>query len=111
MRSTRLNEFLAGWLVGDFTPSLIRTKEIEVGIKSFTTGDSEPAHYQIRATEINIVVSGECLLNGIALSAGDILTIEPGEVGGFEAVTDCVLVVLKHPSLPADKVLSAGGQE
>jgi hypothetical protein len=100
-----LNEFTLGWFIGDFEPSILSSKDFEVGVKFFLQGESEPIHYQRTAVEITLVISGECALAGQLLSAGDILRLEPLEAGDFEAITDCTLVVVKCPSLTQDKVL------
>ena len=61
-------------------------------------------HFQRTATEITLVVSGKCRLGENVLTAGDIAVIPPLESVDFEALGDTVLVVLKSPSLPSDKV-------
>ncbi len=109
MIRAHLNEYRLGWFVGDFDPSILTTKEFEVAVKSFTKGDTEPIHYQRQASEITLVINGECSLAGELLFAGDILRLDPFESGGFEAITDCTLVVVKAPSLPNDKVLGDVG--
>jgi len=109
MIRAHLNEYRLGWSVGDFAPSILTTKEFEVAVKSFSKGDTEPIHHQRHATEITLVTSGECCLAGELLFAGDMLRLDPFESGGFEAITNCTLVVVKAPSLPNDKVLDDAG--
>lgn len=101
----RLEDFVGGWIVGDFKPSILMSKEFEVAVKRLEAGYSEPQHFQKKATEITLVIEGECLLNGEKLGAGDIMVIPPGIVGGFHANVKTVLLVVKAPSLPNDKVL------
>jgi hypothetical protein len=105
MIRAHLDEYRLGWFVGNFEPSILRTREFEVAVKFFLRGDTESIHHQRQATEITLVISGECSLAGELLSAGDMLRLDPLESGGFEAITDCTLVVVKTPSLPNDKVL------
>ena len=99
------SNFLNGWLVGDFQPALLRTAEIEVAIKTFAAGEQEPRHLQLKAHEATLVISGECMLAGHHLVAGDILVIPPLFAGEFQALEDCTLLAIKWPSLPEDKVL------
>ena len=101
----RLEDYVGGWIVGDFKPSIFNSKEFEVGLKRLKAGYSEPEHFQRKATEVTLVVEGECWLNGEKLRAGDILIVPPGIAGEFYAETDSVLLGVKSPSLPEDKVL------
>lgn len=104
MNIFRLKEFTGGWFIGDFEPSLIRSPEFELGLKEMRAGSSESFHFQKTATEITLVVSGKCRLGENVLTAGDIAVIPPLESADFEALQDTVLVVLKSPSIPSDKV-------
>lgn len=105
LTKVRVEDFMGGWLVGDFIPSIFQSKDLEVGIKSFSAGDTEPEHYQMIATEVTVVIKGRCLLAGEQLDSGDVLIIPPGMSGHFRAETDVVLLVLKNPSLPQDKMM------
>ncbi|OGY09714.1 MAG: hypothetical protein A2700_00575 [Candidatus Blackburnbacteria bacterium RIFCSPHIGHO2_01_FULL_44_64] len=101
----KLNTFTKGWFVGDFEPTIIKTKDCEVAVKIYKKGDNEGAHYHKIADELTIVVSGECKLNGQTFKAGDIVWIKPGEVAEFEATEDCVHTVVKIPSVKGDKYI------
>lgn len=100
-----LNDFKLGWVVGDFSPSLMKSDQVEVGVKYFKSGDVEPSHKQIIATELTVVVSGTIRLADETYTQGEIVRIEPGVFADFEALTDVALVCIKYPSLPNDKVL------
>ena len=103
MRRDRLDTMTKGWFVGDFSPAALRTEACEVAIKYYSAGDHEPAHFHKIATEITAIVSGRVRMSGVEWTAGDILTIEPGEATDFLALTDVVTVVVKTPSAPDDK--------
>ena len=105
MKSFSLATFVDGWLVGDFSPSILRTAEIEIGLKTFESGATEPCHFQVRATEITAVIEGEILLAGCRFSAGEVVLIEPGEHANFLSVSNSKLLVIKFPSVPADKIV------
>lgn len=105
-RIHRLSDFSGGWLVGNFVPCLLRNEHVEVCVKNFKQGDTEPYHYQRTATEWTIIISGVCVIGDITLGPGDIIEIPPLEVAGFRALTDVSLVAVKSPSLPSDKVLA-----
>jgi hypothetical protein len=105
LKKFSVSDFWGGWLVGDFSPSVIRTSDFEFGVKGFMSGATEPSHYQVVAHELSVVVSGECFIGGVHLGAGDALLIFPGEHADFLAISDCTVAVLKWPSLPLDKIL------
>jgi hypothetical protein len=106
VKRNNLKEFTAGWLVGDFLPAMHNTSEIEVAVKYFMQGDTEPAHYQKVATEITVIVGGKIEMNGEVYVAGEIVTIEPLETAVFKCLENSQLVCIKFPSLPSDKVLA-----
>lgn len=106
MEKHNINAFTGGWFVGDFAPTLIPTSDFEACVKWFPKGQVEAAHFQRIATEISVVVSGSCRIGSETLSTGEIVVIGPGEIADFEALTDCVVVAIKTPSIPADKVLA-----
>jgi quercetin dioxygenase-like cupin family protein len=102
----RVEDFKDGWLIGNFSPSILQSADFEVCLKTFRSGDKEPSHYQKSATEVTVVVSGSCRMGSVHLSAGDILVLDAGEISDFEAIEDCVIVCVKAPSLPDDKALA-----
>lgn len=101
-----LSEFIKGWFIGNFEPSMCRSSSFEVAIKSFTKGDSEPLHKQIIATEFTVVLCGEISINGEAFSKDKIIRINPGENADFLALSDSTVLCIKTPSVPSDKVLA-----
>jgi len=105
MKVNKMNEFIKGWFVGDFSPVLLHSKDYEIAVKWFKSGEQEPLHKQIEATEITVVIEGQIRLGGEIFSKGDVITIPPGEFAEFESLTDSSLVCVKTPSLPNDKVL------
>jgi hypothetical protein len=105
MRHDRLEAMVKGWFVGDFSPTVLRSKDCEVAIKRYAKGDHEAAHYHAVATELTAIVSGRARMLGREWGAGDIVTVEPGEATDFIALTDVVTVVVKLPSAPDDKFL------
>lgn len=108
MNRFSLATFVDGWLVGNFSPSLFRTAEIEIGLKTFEAGAEEPCHFQLTATEITAVIEGEILLGGVRFSSGEVVLIEPGEHASFLSVTNSKLLVIKFPSEPSDKIVCEG---
>lgn len=104
MLVSNLDNMTKGWFIGDFKPSVLRTKEFEVAVQFHKKGDQEPAHFHEHSVECNVLVSGSMNINGIEFEAGDIFTILPDEVARAEFHEDCTIVVVRTPSLPTDKV-------
>lgn len=105
MRLFKLAEMLNGWFVGNFTPTALSTSVVEVGVKTYRAGDSDPPHVHRIATELTLVISGEVDMNGRRLVEGDIASLAPGEPSAFTAITDAMVVAVKMPSVAGDKHL------
>lgn len=103
MEKHNLNEMVGGWFIGDFEPSVINTSDFEVSVKRYLAGQSEERHLHKVATEVTTVISGEIEMNKVKFSAGDIVTIHPGESTDFLSLTDSTTVVVKTPSVLGDK--------
>jgi quercetin dioxygenase-like cupin family protein len=103
MKHHHLNTMSSGWFVGDFSPAAHICPQCEVAIKHYKKGHIEPKHYHAVATELTAIVVGKVRMMGRLWKDGDIITIEPGEVTDFEALTDCITVVVKTPSISNDK--------
>lgn len=105
MKTARLENMTKGWFVGDFYPTLYRTQNCEVAIKTYKEGDYEESHYHKVATEITVVISGRVKMFGRDFSAGDIIIVEPDDVTDFTALTDVCNCVVKIPGVKNDKYL------
>jgi len=105
MNKYHLNDFVRGWFVGGFEPTLFKTTEVEVAVQTFNQGDKEDSHCHKIATEITVIISGRAKMKGTILNAGDIVRIEPGEFTSFEALEDTVTAVVKLPGALNDKYL------
>lgn len=108
MKKSILNDFVRGWFVGGFEPSLYNTTDVEVAVQRFVKGDREPSHCHKIATEITVIVKGRARMNDEILEEGDIMTIPPGEYTDFEALADTVTTVVKLPGALNDKYLKQG---
>lgn len=105
MDKYHIDDFVRGWFVGGFEPTLYKTTDVEVAVQRFNKGDHEARHCHKIATEITMIISGEAIMNGEAVSAGDIVKIEPGTYTDFNALEDTVTVVVKLPGALNDKYL------
>ena len=98
-----LQNFTKGWLIGDFNPSLLKIKDVEVAIKKYKSGDKETKHYHKIATEYTIVLTGKVKLINKIFNPDDIIVIYPNTENEFECLEDCILLVIKTPSVVGDK--------
>lgn len=106
MKTAKLKDMVKGWFVGNFEPTIIKTEDVEVAVKSYKKGDYEPRHYHKIATEITVIVSGRVRMSGVEYAAGDIIVMEPGEATDFECLEDGTKnVVVKYPGAINDKYL------
>jgi len=104
MKVGRLSEMTRGWIIGDFDPSLVKTKDFEVGILTHKKGEQWPAHYHT-TPEYNVLISGSMFVCGVELVAGDTFIIESNEVADPIFHEDCTIVCVKIPSNPKDKYI------
>jgi quercetin dioxygenase-like cupin family protein len=106
MKHYRMEDMVKGWFVGAFSPTAHSTDVCEVAVKNYRVGDTEGMHHHRIATEITLVLSGTVTMAGQEWRSGDIIVLEPGDVTGFEAITDATTVVVKTPGALNDKYSS-----
>ncbi len=94
-----------GWFVGDFSPSVVKTKECEVALKEYKAGDKENRHHHKEAIEVTLIARGTVEMNGNILEEGSIIQLDKGESTDFKSITDSITVVFKSPSVTNDKYL------
>lgn len=92
-----------GWFIGNFLPTVLRTKNFEVAIKEYKSGQEEDWHYHKIAKEITVVITGKIEMCGKKFSKGDIIVLNPGEGTSFKALSDSIAMAVKIPSVANDK--------
>ncbi len=105
MKNAYLKDMKGGWFIGNFTPSLMKTNDVEVAVKRYKKGTKEAEHYHKVATEYTVVVSGKVKMFDREWNEGDIIVVEPGDATSFEALSDAINVVVKIPGANNDKYL------
>lgn len=105
MKITNIENFIRGWVVGNFEPTLYKTEEVEVAYKQYKTGDREDKHYHKIATEISIVTKGIIKMNGKEYHKGDIIVMEPNDIADFSVIEDAENIVIKIPGASNDKYI------
>ena len=103
MKKCRLEDMKAGWFIGDFEPSLLRTKDFEVAVKMHPKGEIWDIHYHKVSREYNCLVKGSMTICGENLHEGNIFVIEPNEIANPVFHEDCTIVTVKTPSQIGDK--------
>jgi len=105
MKTAKLSDMTNGWFIGDFEPTLHKTKDFEVAVQQFDAGEYVEWHVHKVATEYTVIVSGRAEVNGCAVSEGDIIVLAPGEGTDFRALTEVTTAVVKTPCVKGDKYL------
>lgn len=103
MKVEHLDDMIKGWFVGNFEPTLYKTKDCEVAVKSYKKGDKEGKHFHKIATEITVIAKGKVRMFDQEFSEGEIVVVEPGDATAFEALEDAMNVVVKIPGANNDK--------
>lgn len=100
-----LNQFTRGWIVGNFSPALFNSKDIEIAIKKYKTGDREVSHIHKIISEYTIIISGKFKINNVLYSENDIIYIKPNQISDFECIENGINIIIKTPSDPNDKYI------
>ena len=103
MNIKKIDDFIRGWIIGNFEPSLLKTELFEVGLMRHKAGEVWPKHYHKVGTEYNVLVSGKMIIQGKELISGDVFVFNPGEVADPIFLEDCSVLVVKVPSILGDK--------
>jgi len=105
MNNAKLSDFLGGWLVGAFSPSLFSRGDIEVGVKTLKVGFVDEAHYHKNSSEYNVLLKGTLLQDGVVIEEGSIFIFRPGEVSRVSAIADSLILVIRDGSGVRDKYI------
>lgn len=103
MHVTKLSHYIRGWFIGNFKPTVLRTKDFEVGVLTHKKDEKWPAHYHKQSIEYNVLVSGKMIVQGKELNSGDVFVFDKGEIADPVFVEECTIVCVKVPSIPSDK--------
>ena len=105
MEVSKLKDMTRGWLIGDFEPSVLKTKDFEVGVLTHPAGEVWPAHYHPVGTEYNVLLEGKMNVCDKELEVGEIFVIHPGEIADPTFHEDCKILCVKVPGDSTDKVV------
>lgn len=105
MKEAKLSDMTKGWFIGNFSPSLLKTNDVEVAYKEYKKGAYEEKHYHKVATEYTLIIKGKVIMFDKEWIKGDIVVVEPYDATAFRAVEDSETVVVKIPGANDDKYL------
>lgn len=109
MLITNKSEYKAGWMIGDFVPSVLRTDAFEFAHHHYPKGFRGEDHAHIYMTEYNYIVRGSVMVKSRTLGAGDMFIFTHGEYcGEVIYLEDTDLIIIKTPSMRGDKVDAEG---
>lgn len=98
-----IKSYINGWFIGNFEPTLVKSKDVEIAHHFYSKGFKGTPHTHKIATEYNYIISGKLFASGKELKGGDIFIYEPSEISDVEFLEDTDLIVIKMPSVPGDK--------
>lgn len=103
IRTAHINDMIKGWFVGDFHPSILKTKDFEAAVKEYKKGDKEEKHMHKIGTEVTVIVRGKVIMCDRVIKEGQMILMEPGVATSFEALEDTITFVVKNTSVIGDK--------
>ncbi len=104
MKTNHISNFIRGWFIGDFEPSLLRTKDFEIAIITHKKHEKIPKHFHPVAKEYNVLLSGHMRINGKEILKGTTFIFEPGEECDVLVREDSQVLCVKVPSIIGDKI-------
>lgn len=99
----KLSDFTRGWIVGDFFPCLVDTKDVEIGVIDLKAGDKGDSHFHLQHIEFNLILSGEAIIDKRVYGQDEFFIYLPGEKSTVEFTKDTRLLVVKTPATKGDK--------
>lgn len=103
MKILKIKNFIGGWFIGNFCPTVLKTKLFEVCYKIHRKNEKWPVHFHKIATEYNYLIKGRMKIKNKILKKGDIFIIYPNEVADPIFLEKCEVIVIKVPSVKNDK--------
>ena len=99
-----VDSFVRGWFIGDFEPSILRTKTWEMALLKHSKNEKWDFHYHSQADEVNVLLSGRMMLNGREIRARNMFTIPKKQIACPLFLEDCMILCIKTPSVIGDKI-------
>jgi hypothetical protein len=102
----KLENFVNGWFIGNFEPSLLKDSGVEIAVMNTKKGvGSLNFHYHEHCIEINVLIKGKMKCNNKLIEENDIFVFNPNVPSVYEYLEDCTFVVYKNKPSNFDKVI------
>ena len=106
MKVLNINDFKAGWFIGNFEPTILKTSDFEIALKVHKHDEKIQPHRHNHTVEYNLLTDGKMEVNGMKIEEGDIFILEKAEICNVKILSKIAKVVcIKVPSNPKDKEL------
>jgi len=103
MQILNLKDYIRGWFIGNFEPSVLKTDQFEISVQRYKKGEFVKPHTHKVATEYNVLISGSMTIQGKKLKPNDIFILEPNEITDPVYHEECTIVIVKVPCVIGDK--------
>jgi dTDP-glucose pyrophosphorylase len=100
-----ISRYTRGWLIGNFEPSILKTKDFEIGILQHKKNEKWGFHFHEETKEINILIKGKIIINNVLVEENTIFIFEKNMISCPLFLEDCIVICIKTPSLPNDKII------
>jgi hypothetical protein len=101
----KLKDMKKGWFIGNFEPTVFKTKDFEVSYRTHPKNSNWEVHTHKVTTEINLLIKGKMTMCGKELNSGDIFIVYPNEISDPVFFEDCSIICVRVPSDPSDKYI------
>ena len=103
VKNGNLSDMTRGWLIGDFEPSIYRTKDFEIGYLFHPKGQVWAPHVHMEADELNVLIRGQMKINNELIKEKEIFIVKKGMLTSSVFLEDCEILCIKVPSNVKDK--------
>ena len=103
--NVNLSDFVRGWLIGNFYPSIQNRTDFEIGSLQHKKGEVWGFHYHKKSIEINILIDGLLNINNQIIKKNDIFIFNRNVISCPLFLEDSKVICIKIPSEPNDKYI------
>lgn len=103
MKVYNFKKMIGGWYIGNFSPSVFKTKKFEVSFKIHKKNEKWDYHYHKKATEINLIIDGKMKIQGKILKKNQIFVLKKKEIANPIFLKETKIICIKVPSVKNDK--------
>jgi dTDP-glucose pyrophosphorylase len=101
-----LDNFVNGWIIGDFEPSILKNTGVELAVMNKKKGVGvNDFHYHENCIEVNVLIKGKMRINDKIINENDVFVFHPNVPSIYEYLEDCIFVVFKNKPSNKDKVI------